>query len=71
MSRIGVAEHASPLDPHEHPISPMRERATIVESMGGRKNAAPLFIAFGVILLILIGGAAMLGVGKPISLITK
>src|SRR4051812_22380987 len=63
MSRIGLADEPNPLSHPEHPISPTRDRATVIEAMGGRKNAAPLFIAFAVILLILIGGATMLGIG--------
>jgi hypothetical protein len=64
MSRIGlVEEEPNPLSQHEHPISPTRDRATIIEAMGGRKNAAPFFISFVVILLIFAGGATMLGIG--------
>lgn len=53
---------------HEHPVSPTRDRATIIEAMGGRRSAAPLFISALVILLIFIAGAVMLGIGNLIEL---
>lgn len=67
MSRIGIVEEDSS-GKSEQRISPMRDRATILEAMGGRKNAAPLFVASGVILLVFIAGAVMLGIGKRVPI---
>lgn len=63
MSKIGIVEEDA-FEQSEQRISPMRDRATILEAMGGRKNATPLFVASGVILLVFIAGAVMLGIGK-------
>lgn len=63
MSRIGFVEEPNPLGHPEQPVRTMQDRATILEAMGGRRNAAPSFIAFGLILILLIAGSVMMGIG--------
>lgn len=63
MSQIGLVNESNPLGYPEQPTAQIRDRATILEAMGGRRNAAPAFVAFGLILLIFIGGSVMLGIG--------
>ncbi|KAI6206056.1 hypothetical protein M3Y94_00862400 [Aphelenchoides besseyi] len=50
-------------DIRPNPISPLRDRVSVLEAMGGRKTATPFYLAISLAFFLFIAGAIMLGIG--------
>ncbi|KAI6210874.1 hypothetical protein M3Y96_00374100 [Aphelenchoides besseyi] len=56
-----AAENLADIRPN--PVSPLRDRVSVLEAMGGRRTATPMYLAISLAFFLFISGTIMLGIG--------